>query len=61
VVLAVGLLLPARAFFPAPFRQVYSPRFGGILRLLYYTAALTALSLLREATGGRAVAYLWIL
>jgi hypothetical protein len=61
LVVLTGLMLPERAFFPSPFRQIYSPRFGGILRLLYFTAVLTALSLLREATGGRSVAYFWLL
>lgn len=61
LVVAVGLALPARAFFPTPFRQPYSARFGGVTRLLYFTALLTVLSLLREATGGRSVAYFWLL
>ncbi len=61
IVLLVGNLLPARAFFPSPFRQPYSPRFGGILRLLYLTAFLTAMSLLRVETAGRSTMYLYLL
>ncbi|MBV8318194.1 MAG: fatty acid desaturase [Planctomycetaceae bacterium] len=61
VVLAIGAALPARAFFPSPFRQPFSPRAAGILRLLYFTVFMTALSLLRDATGGRSVVYFWLL
>ncbi|MFO0950596.1 MAG: fatty acid desaturase [Isosphaeraceae bacterium] len=61
LVLSVGNLLPARAFFPSPFRQPYSTRFGGVLRLLFYTALLTGLAVLRGYTGGRSTAYFWLL
>ena len=61
LVLGVGLLLPDRAYFPSPFRQPYSTRFGGILRLLFMTALLTGLSMLRVATDGRSAMYFWIL
>lgn len=61
LVLGVGMLLPKRAYFPSPFRQPYSTRFGGILRLLFLTALLTGLSALRVATDGRSAMYFWIL
>jgi fatty acid desaturase len=61
LVLVIGWLLPDRAFFPSPFRQPYSTRFGGILRLLFLTGLLTALSVLRVATDGRSAMYFWIL
>ncbi len=61
LVLVIGRLLPGQAFFPSPFRQPYSTRFGGILRLLFLTGLLTALSVLRVATGGRSAMYFWIL
>jgi fatty acid desaturase len=61
VVLIVGALLPARAFFPSPFRQPFSSRVAGVLRLLVYTGVLTALNVLREATGGRSTFYFWLL
>jgi fatty acid desaturase len=61
VVLAVGALLPSRAFVPTPFRQPFSPRAAGVLRLLVYTGLLTGLSLLRVSTGGRSSLYFWLL
>jgi fatty acid desaturase len=61
LVLGIGAILPYRAFFPSPFRQPYSTRFGGILRLLYFTVLLTGLSMLRVATDGRSAMYFWIL
>jgi fatty acid desaturase len=61
VVLGVGLILPDRAYFPSPFRQPYSTRFGGILRLLFMTGMLTGLSMLRVTTDGRSSIYFWIL
>lgn len=61
VLLTVGNLLPKRAFFPSPFRQPYSSRFGGILRLVYMTWFLTAMSVLRAETGGRSTMYLYLL
>jgi fatty acid desaturase len=61
LLVVAGALLPDRAFFPSPFRQPYSSRFGGMLRLLFYTALLTGLSLLRESTGGRSPLYFWLL
>jgi fatty acid desaturase len=64
LILVVGALLPERAYFPTPFRQPYSPRVSGGLRLLYYTWLLVALGLLRVATGGRSTLYFglfWVL
>ncbi len=54
---AVALLLPERAVFRSPFRQAYSPRVGGIMRLAYLTAVIVALATLRHATGGRSATY----
>jgi hypothetical protein len=62
--LAAGAALPERAFYPSPFRQPYSSRFAGVLRLAYYTWFLVALGLLRAATAGRSTQYfflLWVL
>jgi fatty acid desaturase len=63
LVLGVGTALPARAYFPSPFRQPLSGRFAGLLRLSYYTWCLVALGLLGAATAGRSTAYfllLWV-
>jgi fatty acid desaturase len=60
-VVALAAALPARAFFPSPFRQVYSARSAGALRLICYTWLLVALGLLRVATGGRSTAYFFLL
>ena len=56
-------LLPDWAVFQSPFRQAYSPRVAGFLRMAYYTAVLVALAHLRWATGGRSAIYpvlLWV-
>lgn len=58
---AVALALPSRAIFRSPFRQAYSPRVGGILRLAYLTALIAALAYLRHATGGRSATYVILL
>jgi fatty acid desaturase len=63
IVTGVAAVLPAWAFFPSPFREPYSPRVGGILRLGYFTALLVVLGLLRAATGGHSTIYffgLWV-
>ena len=63
LVLAVGALLPARAYFPSPFRQPLSGRRAGLLRLCYYTWCLSALGWLGAATAGRSTTYfllLWV-
>ncbi len=61
VAAAVARLLPDRAFFRSPFRQPYSGRLGGLLRLGYYTAAIATFAWLHGATAGRSTAYLWTL
>ena len=49
---AVGLSLPRRFFFPTPFRQPYSARFGGVLRVVFFTAVFKpGLAVMRVATG----------
>jgi fatty acid desaturase len=63
LVIAACGLLPASAFFPTPFRQAYSSRVAGALRLSFYTGLLVALGFLRVATSGRSSVYffgLWI-
>jgi fatty acid desaturase len=55
--------LPAWAVFQSPFRQVYSPRLAGFLRMAYYTILLVSLAYLRSWTGGRSAMYpvlLWL-
>ena len=55
--------LPDWAIFQSPFRQAYSPRVAGFLRMAYYTAVLVALAHLRWATGGKSAIYpilLWV-
>jgi fatty acid desaturase len=57
-------ILPDWAVFQSPFRQAYSPRTAGILRMSYYTILLVVLAYIRWATGGRSAVYpvlLWIL
>ena len=55
--------LPDWAVFQSPFRQAYSPRVAGFLRMTYYTILLVALANVRWATGGRSAVYpilLWL-
>jgi fatty acid desaturase len=55
--------LPDWAIFQSPFRQAYSPRFAGFLRMTYYTILLVTLAHIRWATGGRSAIYpilLWL-
>jgi fatty acid desaturase len=61
LVAAVGWALPGPAFFQSPFRQPYSSRISGTLRLVYYSWFLVALGLLRAATDGRSSFYFWVL
>jgi fatty acid desaturase len=61
VVLATARALPGTAFFPSPFRQPYSSRTSGVLRLTCYSWFLVALGLLRTATAGRSSFYFWVL
>lgn len=59
----VALRLPAGAVFRSPFRQAYTPRVGGVLRLGYLTIVMVILAHLRVVTGGRSalyVALLWV-
>lgn len=65
LVLAVGVtaMLPDWALFRSPFRQAYSTRVGGILRLAYFTVLLEVLAHLRFMTGGLSAIYfilLWL-
>ena len=61
LVLAVGFALPKSAFFPSPFRQPYSPRLSGMMRLVYLSAILVALGVLRVATHGHSSIYFYLL
>ncbi len=61
LVLAGGWALPEWAFFQSPFRQPYSGRTCGVMRLVYYTWIFIALGLLRGATGGQSTFYFWVL
>jgi fatty acid desaturase len=61
IVAATARLLPKTAFFQSPFRQPYSGRTSGVLRLVYYSWFLVALGLLRVATDGRSSFYFWVL
>jgi fatty acid desaturase len=60
-VAVVSYLLPDRWVFQSPFRQPYSPRFAGVLRMAYFTAMLVAMGLLRWATDGRSSPYVYLL
>jgi fatty acid desaturase len=56
-------LLPDWAVFRSPFRQAYSSRFSGVIRLGYLTVLLEVLAHLRWATGGVSAVYfilLWL-
>jgi fatty acid desaturase len=61
LVVAVARVLPSWAFFQSPFRQAYSDRTSGVLRLTYFSWFLVALGLLRAATDGRSSFYFWVL
>jgi fatty acid desaturase len=63
LVIAVTYGLRDSAIFQSPFREVYSPRFAGSLRLCYYTLLLILLAYVRWETGGRSAIYpilLWL-
>ena len=64
VVLAIVIrALPDWAVFQSPFRQAYSPRVAGFLRMTYYTILLVLLASIRWATGGKSAIYpvlLWL-
>jgi fatty acid desaturase len=53
--------VPDRWIFQSPFRQPYSARFAGAVRLAYFTTLLVMLGLLRDATDGRSSIYVYIL
>ncbi len=61
LVAAVSYLLPDRWTFRSPFRQAYSARFAGVVRMACYTAALVAMGLGRWATDGRSSPYVYLL
>jgi fatty acid desaturase len=61
LVLAAARALPGSSFFRSPFRQPYSDRTAGVLRLAYFSWFLVALGLLRAATDGRSSFYFWVL
>jgi hypothetical protein len=61
LVLAAARALPATAFFQSPFRQPYSGRTSGVLRLVYYSWCFVALGLLCAATGGQSSFYFGVL
>jgi fatty acid desaturase len=61
LVAAAARALPASVFFRSPFRQPYSERTSGVLRLTCYSWFLVALGLLRAATAGRSSFYFWAL
>jgi fatty acid desaturase len=61
VVALVIWRLPAWAIFQSPFRQPYSTRVGGLIRLGFYTVLLVGLSYLRVATAGRSAIYVMVL
>jgi fatty acid desaturase len=55
--------LPDWALFRSPFRQAYSSRLAGFLRMAYYTILLAGLAHLRWSTGGKSAIYpvlLWL-
>ena len=54
-------LLPDWAMFRSPFRQPYSERVAGVMRIGFFTALFVALTLLRTATLGKSAIYFNIL
>jgi fatty acid desaturase len=63
-ILAIAIrALPQWAVFQSPFRQAYSPRVAGFVRMTYYTVLLIALAHVRFYTGGKSAMYpviLWL-
>jgi fatty acid desaturase len=49
--------LPDWAVFQSPFRQAYTPRVAGILRMSYYTVFLVVMGYIRWGTGPRSAIY----
>ncbi len=58
---AVAAILPNHAIFQSPFRQPYSSKCAGVLRLAFFTTLLVVLGLLRTATEGRSTTYFFLL
>lgn len=55
---ALGMaLIPGRFLFQSPFRQPYSPRWGGYFRLTFYTVGFGVLAHARWITAGRSAVY----
>jgi hypothetical protein len=61
LVVSVAWLLPDWTFFPTPFRQPYSARASGAMRVTFYTWCIVGMGLLRMATGGRSAFCFWVL
>jgi fatty acid desaturase len=64
LVVVVIRMLPDWAVFESPFRQAYSPRVAGMLRMGFYTILLSVLAYVRWATDGHSAIYpvlLWIM
>ncbi len=61
LVVVAAWALPRWAFFRSPFRQPYSARTSGVLRLTCYTWLFVVLGLLRVATAGQSAFYFWVL
>jgi fatty acid desaturase len=53
--------LPDWAVFQSPFRQVYSTRFSGTMRIWFFTVVFMVLSILRYNTDGRSATYVILL
>lgn len=55
--------LPDWAIFSSPFRQAYSTRFASLVRIAFFTVAMTWLAEIRAATAGHSALYpivLWL-
>jgi fatty acid desaturase len=61
VLVASAWLLPRTAFFESPFRQPYSGRVSGVLRLTFYSWLIVAMGLIHATTDGRSTFYVWVL
>lgn len=54
-------LLPEGSYFRSPFKQVYSSKTCGVMRLGFFTFLLAALNVLRDVTGGASTRYFFLL
>jgi fatty acid desaturase len=63
IALLAGVIsaLPDWAVFQSPFRQAYTPRVAGVLRMSYYTILLVVLNYIRWSTDGRSTLYPFLL